>query len=170
MTRIRSGRMLAAALGLSIALAVVGAQAQAAWADQPADGELVGPVQLPDPPIPPVTSLNPVFPGDLITPPDDPQPPQPPVGPGDLTNPTDDPDPEPPTTTEPPATTKPPSKDQPSGGDGAVPTPARIDTGLGGMSSQAGPPGPTVMILLVATALVILVLASICWRWTRSSR
>ena len=101
MIRTRSARTLAAALGLTMALAVVGTQAQAAWADQPA-------VTL---------TPTPTFPGDR-----------------------------------------------------SIPTPERIDTGLGGTASQPGLPGPTAMVLLAATGLVVLVLASICWRWTRSSR
>ncbi|HZD67346.1 MAG TPA: hypothetical protein VFA45_00030 [Actinomycetes bacterium] len=176
MTRIRSARALAAALGLALALVVVGAHAQAAWADQAqiADGGLIGSTHPTYPPTSPTVPPTPAFPGpgDLLNPPDDPQPPQPQPGPGDLANPTENPDPKPqPPTTEPPATT------QSSGVTPAVPTPQRIDTGLGGTavqpsgpSDQAAIAGPAVALLLAATCVVVLVLASICWRWTRSSR
>jgi hypothetical protein len=167
MTRILTGRALLAALGLALALAVVGARTEAAWA-APANpgGDIAAPIQPPEPPDPPTP---PTFPGDLLNPPADPEPPQPPdpdppVGPDDIANPTENPDPEPPTTTEPPHTT------QPSGDASSIPTPQRIDTGLGGLAGQPGVAGPAAILLLAATGLVILVLASICWRWTRSSR
>jgi hypothetical protein len=162
MTRTLTGRALLAALGLTLALAVVGARTEAAWA-APADhgGDMTAPIQPPEPPEPPDPPTPPTFPGDLLNPPADPDPP---VGPDDIANPTENPDPEPPTTTEPPHTT------QPSGDAASIPTPRRIDTGLGGLAGQPGLVGPAAILLLAATALVILVLASICWRWTRSSR
>ena len=186
MTHVRTGA-LAAALGLALAVAVMGAHARAAWAGQPAagEGDLAAPAQTSSPlqPTPP-TKLDPqTFPGGLLTPPADPQPPQPPDGPGDLGNPTEHPDPPPPdgpgdlsNPTEhpdppPPTATEPPSTPQPSGGAAPVPTPKRIDTGLGGTSSShPGLISPTVMVLMAATALVVLVLASVSRRRTRSSR
>lgn len=179
MTRIRTGRALAAALGLALSLAVVGTQAQAAWADQPPVGgsDLATPIQSPYPttqPTQPKWPITQVFPGDVLHPPTDPHPapdPSPPDGPDDMATPTENPDPQPPTTTGPPA------KPQPSRGATLVPTPERIDTGLGGTASQPdgsfsqpGVAGPVVMILLAAIAVAVLVLASICWRLTRSPR
>jgi hypothetical protein len=61
------------------------------------------------------------------------------VGPDDLANPTDSPDPEP-----------------PGGGDGSIPTPERVDTGLGGAAGRLPGLGAAPVAALLALALLLL--------------
>ena len=170
MTLTRSRSLLVAA-GFALAAAVV--PATAAHADQaPAGGtQLTGPAagNLTEAPtfhppvdlIPPGDHPQPIDPpvDDLITPPDQPEPPEPPDppdGPGDLANPTENPDPEP----EPPDDlanpTENPEPEPPDGGDGdqSIPTPERVDSGLGGAADQPREPG----VALAASSLVLAVL------------
>jgi outer membrane biosynthesis protein TonB len=150
MTLARSRRMLLVAVGLSVAVAVF--PATAAHAEQPPAGG----TQLTQAPAfqPPVD--------DILYPPDQPEPPQPPdgpVGPGDLANPTENPDPDP----EPPGDltnpTENPEPQPPNGGDGdqSIPTPERVDTGLGGDADRSQ--GPAVPLAAFPLALAVLLLA-----------
>jgi outer membrane biosynthesis protein TonB len=155
MTLARSRRMLLVAAGLSVAVAVF--PATAAHAGQPPAGgtQLT---QAPQPIDPPVD--------DILYPPDQPEPPQPPdppVGPDDLANPTENPDPEP----EPPDDLANPTENpepQPpdgGGGDQSIPTPERVDTGLGGADRAQGPALPLAAFPL---ALAVLLLALVAGR------
>jgi hypothetical protein len=191
MTLARSRRMLLVAVGLSVAVAVF--PATAAHAEQPPAGEtqLTQAPAFP-PPVDPVPPGDPVAidppVDDILYPPDQPEPPQPPdppAGPDDIANPTEDPDPEP----EPPDDLANPTENpepgppddlanptgnpepQPDGGDRSIPTPERVDTGLGG--DAGGPKGPAVPLAALPLALAVLLLALVAgWRFgsARSAR
>jgi outer membrane biosynthesis protein TonB len=167
MTLACSRRMLLVAVGLSVAVAVF--PATAAHAEQPPAGETQlaqSPVDL----VPPGDHPQPIDPSidDILYPPDQPEPPQPPdppVGPDDLANPTENPDPEP----EPPDDlanpTENPEPQPPDGGgeDQSVPTPERVDTGLGGEADRSN--GSAVPLAAFPLALAVLLLALVaCWR------
>ena len=174
MTLVRSRRILLVAVGLSVAVAVFPATAHA---EQSPAGEtqltqapaFQPPVDL-VPPGDPVAIDPPV--DDILYPPDEPEPPQPPdqpVGPDDIANPTEDPDPEP----EPPDDLANPTENpepQPpdgggggGGGDQSIPTPERVDTGLGGQADQSN--GSAVPLAAFPLALAALLLALVaCWR------
>jgi outer membrane biosynthesis protein TonB len=177
MTLARSRRMLLVAVGLSVAVAAF--PATAAHAGQPPAGETQltqGPTSQPPvdlvPPGDPVPVDPPV--DDILYPPDQPEPPQPPdppVGPDDLANPTENPDPEP----EPPDDlanpTENPEPQPPDDGDQSIPTPERVDTGLGGEADRSD--GPAVPVAAFPLALAVLLLALVAgWRLgaTRSAR
>jgi hypothetical protein len=160
MTLARSRRMLLVAVGLSVAVAAF--PATAAHAGQPPAGETQltqGPTSQPPvdlvPPGDPVPVDPPV--DDILYPPDQPEPPQPPdppVGPDDLANPTENPEPQP-----------------PDDGDQSIPTPERVDTGLGGEADRSD--GPAVPVAAFPLALAVLLLALVAgWRLgaTRSAR
>jgi hypothetical protein len=126
------GRALLAALGLALAAAVLPATAAHASPQSPDTGsQLTNPGGNPQPPEPP-------------------DPPQ--VGPEDLANPIDNP--------EPPLPPDPPEDQDPvsTGGD-SIPTPQRVDAGLGG--TAAGPNHAAGLALIVAalmlTVLVIVI-------------
>jgi hypothetical protein len=126
------GRALLAALGLALAAAVLPATAAHASPQSPDTGsQLTNPGGNPQPPEPP-------------------DPPQ--VGPEDLANPTENP--------EPPLPPDPPEDQDPvsTGGD-SIPTPQRVDAGLGG--TAAGPNHAAGLALIVAalmlTVLVIVI-------------
>jgi outer membrane biosynthesis protein TonB len=170
MTLARSRRMLLVAVGLSVAVAAF--PATAAHAEQPPAGETQL-TQAPafDPPVDLVPPGDPVIDppvDDLLNPPDQPEPPQPPdppAGPDDVANPTEDPDPEP----EPPDDLANPTEDpepQPpegGGGEQSIPTPERVDTGLGGDADRSQ--GPTVPMAAFPLALAALLLALVAgWR------
>jgi outer membrane biosynthesis protein TonB len=149
MTLARSRRMLLVAVGLSVAVAAF--PATAAHAGQPPAGEaqlVQGPASQP--------------PVDLV-PQGDPVPVDPPVGPDDLANPTENPDPEP----EPPDDlanpTENPQPQPPDDGDQSIPTPERVDTGLGGEADRSD--GPAVPLAAFPLALAVLLLALVAgWR------
>ena len=168
MSLARSRRMLLVAVGFSVAVAVF--HATAAHAHQPPAGEtqLAGPatgiltqgpaqapiyqapVDLITPGDDPVLIDPPI--DDILYPPDEPEPPQPPdppVGPDDLANPTENPDPEP---------------QPPGGGDGdqSIPTPERVDSGLGGATDRSQ--GPAVPLAAFPLALAVLLLALVASR------
>jgi hypothetical protein len=151
MTLARSRRSLLVAAGFALAAAVF--PATAAHADQaPAgDGLTKGPSQAP-------TFQGPV---DLVPPGDQPPPIDPPEGPGDLANPTGNPEPEPPGDLANP--TENPEPQPPGGGDGdqPIPTPERVDTGLGGADR---PQGPAVPLAAFPLALAVLLLALVARR------
>jgi outer membrane biosynthesis protein TonB len=162
MTLARSRRMLLVAVGLSVAVAAF--PATAAHAEQPPAGEtqLTQAPQSIDPPV-----------DDILYPPDQPEPPQPPDPPvaDDLANPTENPDPEP----EPPDDlanpTENPEPQPPDDGDQSIPTPERVDTGLGGEADRSD--GPAVPVAAFPLALAVLLLALVAgWRLgsTRSAR
>jgi len=166
MTLARSRRMLLVAVGFSVAVAAF--HATAAHADQPPAGETQlagpatgvltqGPVQAPiyQAPVDLITPgddpvlIDPPI-DDILYPPDEPEPPQPPdppVGPDDLANPTENPDPEP---------------QPPGGGDGdqSIPTPERVDSGLGGADRSQGPAVPLVAFALALAVLLLALVAS----------
>jgi len=126
------GRALLAALGLALAAAVLPVTAAHASPQSPDTGsQLTNPGGNPQPPEPP-------------------DPPQ--VGPEDLANPTENP--------EPPLPPDPPEDQDPvsTGGD-SIPTPQRVDAGLGG--TAAGPNHAAGLALIVAalmlTVLVIVI-------------
>jgi hypothetical protein len=126
------GRALLAALGLALAAAVLPVTAAHASPQSPDTGsQLTNPGGNPQPPEPP-------------------DPPQ--VGPEDLANPIDNP--------EPPLPPDPPEDQDPvsTGGD-SIPTPQRVDAGLGG--TAAGPNHAAGLALIVAalmlTVLVIVI-------------
>jgi hypothetical protein len=126
------GRALLAALGLALAAAVLPATAAHASPQSPDTGsQLTNPGGNPQPPEPP-------------------DPPQ--VGPDDLANPTENP--------EPPLPPDPSEDQDPvsTGGD-SIPTPQRVDAGLGG--TAAGPNHAAGLALIVAalmlTVLVIVI-------------
>jgi len=166
MTLARSRRMLLVAVGFSVAVAVF--SATAAHAEQPPAGntQIVGPatgiltqgpaqapiyqapVDLITPGDDPVLIDPPI--DDILYPPDEPEPPQPPdppVGPDDLANPTENPEPQP-----------------PGGGDGVqtIPTPERVDSGLGGAADRSQ--GPAVPPAAFPLALAVLLLALVASR------
>ena len=170
MTLARSRRMLLVAVGFSVAVAVF--SATAAHAEQPPAGntQIAGPAtgilteEAPQAPtfqgpfhlIPPGDHPEFIDPpiDDILYPPDEPEPPQPPdppVGPDDLANPTENPEPQP-----------------PGGGDGdqSIPTPERVDSGLGGAADE--PQGPAVPLAAVPLALAVLLLALVAG-WRRAS-
>lgn len=175
MTLARSRRMLLVAVGFSVAVAVF--SATAAHADQapagetqlagPATGTLTqgpaqaptfqGPVDL----IPPGDHPQPIDPpiDDILYPPDEPEPPQPP---DDLANPTENPEPQPPGDLANP--TENPEPQPPGGGDGdqSIPTPERVDTGLGGAADRSQ--GPAVPLAAFPLALAVLLLALVASR------
>jgi len=172
MTLARSRRMLLVAVGFSVAVAVF--SATAAHADQapagetqlagPATGTLTqGPAQAP-------TFQGPV---DLIPPGDHPQPIDPPIDdlanptenpepqpPDDLANPTENPEPQPPDDLANP--TENPEPQPPGGGDGdqSIPTPERVDTGLGGADQSQGPAVPLAAFPLALAVLLLALVAS----------
>jgi len=174
MTLARSRRMLLVAVGFSVAVAVF--SATAAHADQapagetqlagPATGTLTqGPAQAP-------TYQGPV---DLIPPGDHPQPIDPPIDdlanptenpepqpPDDLANPTENPEPQPPDDLANP--TESPEPQPPGGGDGdqSIPTPERVDSGLGGAADRSQ--GPAVPLVAFPLALAVLLLALVASR------
>ena len=175
MTLARSRRMLLVAVGLSVAVAVF--PATAAHAEQPPAAETqltLAPTFQPPvdlvPPGDPVAIDPPV--DDILYPPDQPEPPQPPdppVGPDDIANPTEDPDPEP----EPPDDlanpTENPEPQPPDDGDQSIPTPERVDTGLGGQADRSD--GSAVPLAAFPLALAALLLALVaCWRRAGSAR
>ena len=166
MTLARSRRMLLVAVGFSVAVAVF--SATAAHAEQPPAGntQIVGPAtgilteEAPQDPvfqgpfhlIPPGDHPELIDPpiDDILYPPDEPEPPQPPdppVGPDDLANPTENPEPQP-----------------PGGGDGdqTIPTPERVDSGLGGAADRSQ--GPAVPPAAFPLALAVLLLALVASR------
>jgi outer membrane biosynthesis protein TonB len=185
MTLARSRRMLLVAVGLSVAVAVF--PATAAHAEQPPAGEtqLVQGPSFPPPVDPPVD--------DILYPPDQPEPPQPPdepVGPDDVANPTEnpdpdpdlpddlanptedpDPEPEPPDDLANPTENPQPEPPEGGGGDQSIPTPDRVDTGLGGEADRSQ--GLAVPVAAFPLALAALLLALVAgWRRasTRSAR
>jgi hypothetical protein len=173
MTLARSRRMLLVAVGLSVAVAVF--PATAAHAVQPPAGE----TQLVQPPVDlvPPGDPAPIDPpvDDILYPPDQPEPPQPPdppVGPDDVANPTEDPDPDPDLPDDLANPTENPEPQPPEGGGGqSIPTPDRVDTGLGGEADRSQ--GPAVPVAAFPLALAALLLALVAgWRRasTRSAR
>lgn len=157
MTLARSRRMLLVAVGFSVAVAVF--SATAAHADQapagetqlagPATGTLTqGPAQAP-------TFQGPV---DLIPPGDHPQPIDPPID--DLANPTENPEPQPPDDLANP--TENPEPQPPGGGDDdqSIPTPERVDSGLGGADRSQRPAVPLVAFPLALAVLLLALVAS----------
>ena len=152
------GRALLAALGLALAAAVLPVTAAHASPQSPDTGsQLTNPGGNPQPPEPPDPPQ--VGPEDLANPIDNPEPPLPPDppdvpdwGPDDLANPTENP--------EPPLPPDPPEDQDPvsTGGD-SIPTPQRVDAGLGG--TAAGPNHAAGLALIVAalmlTVLVIVI-------------
>jgi hypothetical protein len=152
------GRALLAALGLALAAAVLPATAAHASPQSPDIGnQLTNPGGNPPPPQPPDPPQ--VGPEDLANPIEDPEPPLPPDppdapdwGPDDLANPTENP--------EPPLPPDPSEDQDPvsTGGD-SIPTPQRVDAGLGG--TAAGPNHAAGLALIVAalmlTVLVIVI-------------
>jgi hypothetical protein len=126
------GRALLAALGLALAAAVLPATAAHASPQSPDIGsQLTNPGGNPQPPEPP-------------------DPPQ--VGPEDLANPIDNP--------EPPLPPDPPEDQDPvsTGGD-SIPTPQRVDAGLGGTAAGPNHAGGLALIVaaLMLTVLVIVI-------------
>jgi hypothetical protein len=126
------GRALLAALGLALAAAVLPATAAHASPQSPDTGsQLTNPGGNPQPPEPP-------------------DPPQ--VGPEDLANPIDNP--------EPPLPPDPPEDQDPvsTGGD-SIPTPQRVDAGLGGTAAGPNHAGGLALIVaaLMLTVLVIVI-------------
>ena len=183
MTLARSRRMLLVAVGLSVAVAVF--PATAAHAEQPPAGE----TQLVQPPVDlvPPGDPAPIDPpvDDILYPPDQPEPPQPPdppVGPDDVANPTEDLDPDPdlpddlanPTENPDPGppddlanpTENPEPQPPEGGGDQSIPTPDRVDTGLGGEADRSE--GPAVPVVAFPLALAALLLALVAG-WRRAS-
>jgi hypothetical protein len=140
------GRALLAALGLALAAAVLPATAAHASPQSPDVGnQLTNPGGNPQPPEPPDPPQ--VGPEDLANPIDNPEPPLPPDppdvpdwGPDDLANPTENPDPP-----------QPPNPD-PVSTDDSIPTPQRVDAGLGG---TAAGPHQVAGLALIAAALVL---------------
>jgi outer membrane biosynthesis protein TonB len=156
-------RSLVVAVGLALT-ATVGPAATARADQAPAgdshaaasltDGAVQVPVDdlapLPEPPLPPEPPEPPVGPDDLAPTPDEPEPPlppdpDPPVGPDDLANPTENPDPE-----------SDPDPEPPADDDQSIPTPDRVDTGLGGPAGQLRQ--PVLVLAAAATALAVLLL------------
>jgi hypothetical protein len=164
----RRSRVVAVGLALTATVGPAAAaradQAPAAGDGHAAIGLTHGAVQVPvddlapppQPPLPPEPPEPPepeppVGPDDLAPAPDEPEPPlppdpDPPVGPDDLANPTENPEPEPDPEPEPPA----------DGGGQAIPTPDRVDTGLGGAAGQFRQ--PVVVLAVAATVLAVLLL------------
>jgi len=179
MTLARSRRMLLVAVGFSVAVAVF--SATAAHAEQPPAGntQIAGPAtgilteEAPQAPtfqgpfhlIPPGDHPEFIDPpiDDILYPPDEPEPPQPP---DDLANPTENPEPQPPDDLANP--TENPEPQPPGGGDGdqSIPTPERVDSGLGGAADE--PQGPAVPLAAVPLALAVLLLALVAG-WRRAS-
>jgi hypothetical protein len=179
MTLARSRRMLLVAVGLSVAVAVFPATAHAG---QPPAGETQLVQGDPAPIDPPVD--------DILYPPEPPQPPDPPAGPDDvanpsenpdpdpdlpddLANPTEDPDPDPdlPDDLANPTENPEPQPPEGGGGDQSIPTPDRVDTGLGGEADRSqGSAVPVVAFPLALAALLLALVAG--WRRasTRSAR
>jgi outer membrane biosynthesis protein TonB len=146
------GRALLVALGLALASAVLPAAAAHAAPQSPGiDNQLTNPggnPQPPEPPDPPQWG----GPEDVANPTEDPEPPLPPDppgnGPDDLANPTESPDPTPP----------PPS--DPVDGD-SIPTPERVDAGLGGAAAGSH---QVAGLALIAAALVLALLVIVIAR------
>jgi hypothetical protein len=152
----RRRRALIAALGLTVAAAVLPAGAASASPQAPeADTHLTNPggnPQPPEPPDPPAWG-----PQDVANPTENPEPPQPPEppdwGPDDLANPTESP--------EPPL----PPEDPDPAGDGSVPTPQRVDAGFGG---AAAGPNQAAGLALIAAAVLLALLFVVTVRRARS--
>jgi hypothetical protein len=126
-------RSLLVVLGLALAAAVFPAAAAQAEDQPPADQ-----AQLAVPTVHP----GPVGPA------------QPPTGGnGDLANPTVDPDPDPHPDPDPEPDPDPDPSD--GGGHPSIPTPQRVDTGLGGTAGPSGQPGPTAAVVSLALALLV---------------
>jgi outer membrane biosynthesis protein TonB len=138
------GRAVLAALGLALAAAVLPATAVQASPQPPdIDNRFANPggnPQPPEPPDPPQWG-----PQDLASPTENPEPPLPPEppdnGPDDEANPVDNPEPPPPPNPNPPA-------------DNPIPTPQRIDAGLGGTVAGAH---HAAGLALIGAALVLAV-------------
>ena len=178
------GRALLAALGLALAAAVLPATAVHASPQSPGvdnqfanpggnpqppeppdppqwggPEDLASPTDNPEPPLPPDPPDVPDWgPDDLANPTEDPEPPLPPEppvdGPDDLANPTEDPDPPVPPTPDPDATD----------GD-SIPTPQRVDAGVGGVAAGAH---QFAGLALIAAALVLTVLVIVIARRHRA--
>jgi hypothetical protein len=169
MTLARSRRMLLVAVGLSVAVAVF--PVTAAHAEQPPASEtqlVQGPAF--QPPVDPV--IDPPV-DDILYPPDQPEPPDEPIGPDDVANPTENPDPDPDLPDDLANPTENPDPETPEGGGGdqSIPTPDRVDTGLGGEADRSQ--GLAVPVAAFPLALAALLLALVAgWRRasTRSAR
>ena len=152
-------RALLVALGLALAAAVLPAAAAHASPQPPdIDNQLTNPAGNPQPPEPPDPPRW--GPEDLANPTEDPEPPLPPDppevpdwGPDDLANPTEDPDPP-----------LPPPPPDPVDGD-SIPTPERVDAGLGG---TAAGPDQAAGLALIGAALVLALLVIVIARRHRA--
>jgi hypothetical protein len=176
------GRALLVALGLALATAALPATAAHASPQSPeidhqltnpggnpqppeppdppqwGPEDVANPTELPEPPLPPDPPDVPDWgPDDLANPtedPDPPLPPDPPDGPDDLANPTEDPDPPLPPTPDP----------DPVDGD-SIPTPQRVDAGLGGSAAGSH---QVAGLALIAAALVLALLVLVIARRHRA--
>ena len=169
------GRALLAALGLALAAAVLPATAVHASPQSPGvdnqfanpggnpqppeppdppqwgPEDVANPTENPEPPLPPDPPDVPDWgPDDLAPPTEQPDPPQPPNpdddGPDDLVNPTENPDPNP--------------NPNPSVDD-SIPTPQRVDAGLGGAAAGSH---LVAGLALIAAALVLALLVIVIAR------
>jgi hypothetical protein len=130
-------RSLLVVLGLALAAAVFPAASAQAEDQPPADqAQLAVPTEHPGPvgPAQPPTGGN-----------------------GDLANPTVDPDPDPDPEPEPEPQPDPDPDPDPSDGGGhpSIPTPQRVDTGLGGTAGPSGQPAPAAAVVSLALALLV---------------
>jgi outer membrane biosynthesis protein TonB len=126
-------RSLLVVLGLALAAAVFPAASAQAEDQPPADqAQLAVPTEHPGPvgPAQPPTGGN-----------------------GDLANPTVDPDPDPEPEPEPQPDPDPDPSD--GGGHPSIPTPQRVDTGLGGTAGPSGQPAPAAAVVSLALALLV---------------
>jgi len=124
-------RSLLVVLGLALAAAVFPAAAAHAEDQPPADqAQLAVPTAHPGPvgPAQPPTGGN-----------------------GDLANPTVDPDPDP----DPAPAPDPDPDPSDGGGHPSIPTPQRVDTGLGGTAGPSGQPAPAAAVVSLALALLV---------------
>jgi hypothetical protein len=130
-------RSLLVVLGLALAAAVFPAASAQAEDQPPADqAQLAVPTAHPGPvgPAQPPTGGN-----------------------GDLANPTVDPDPDPDPEPEPEPQPDPDPDPDPSDGGGhpSIPTPQRVDTGLGGTAGPSVQPAPAAAVVSLALALLV---------------
>jgi hypothetical protein len=152
---------LLVALGLALAATVLPAAAAHASPQAPDLGnQLTNPGGNPQPPEPPDPPQG--GPQDLASPAENPEPPQPPNpddnGPDDLANPTENPDPPKPT----------PNPDPVSTDGDSIPTPQRVDAGLGG--TAAGPHQAAGLALIAATTVLTLLVIVIARRHQAEAR
>jgi hypothetical protein len=128
-------RSLLVVLGLALAAAVFPAASAQAEGQPPADqAQLAVPTAHPGPvgPAQPPTGGN-----------------------GDLANPTVDPDPDPDPDPEPEPDPDPDPDPSDGGGHPSIPTPQRVDTGLGGTAGPSGQPAPAAAVVSLALALLV---------------